>query len=431
MADLIDVFDPEFIRCPFPAYDRARTEAAAVWVDVGRGFWLVTAHERVREVVADTETFSSQSGGLGLTTPSPVAQARIAALTPPGGLRGQVPTLLTLDPPAHSRNRKLIARAFTPRAARRYEERIRTICRELIAGWTDGGTVDFVTSFAIPLPVRVIAAGLDVPDDRVADFKRWSDAAVSDIGAGLDDDAFVTAFEHKLELAEFIQAEIERKRGEGLADDIMSQLVHARLDAEEQAELGGEAEPMLSDDEIQSIVRQLLVAGNETTTNLLSQLMVALAHDCGWWQRMSGDGELVGRVVEEGLRMSTPSAVNQRACTRDVDFHGVQMAAGDTVMVGYLAADHDPSVFPDPQRFDPDRENLGELLSFGRGVHFCPGASLARLEARVALEELVAALDGFELPCVGELEWNSSFQLRAIRELPMVPRFRPRSGGAR
>ncbi|MEM9037249.1 MAG: cytochrome P450 [Actinomycetota bacterium] len=418
----LDVFDPAFIRCPFAAYHRARETGASVYVSEGKGFWLVTDHAQVREVVGDVETFSSRSGPLAATTPSPAARQRMAAITPPEGVRGRVATLLTLDPPEHTRNRRLISRAFTPASVRRYEELTRQICRELIAPWRDGEEIDFVAEFAVPLPIRIIAAALDVPDDRVGDFKRWSDAAVSGIGADLDDDDVVAAHEALLELGDFTQAQIERKRAAGPAEDVMSRLVHAELDASDREELGDEAPSQLTDDEIHSIIRQLLVAGNETTTNLLAQSIVLLHDLPDWWRRMAAEPEVITAVVEEALRYTSPSAANQRACTRDVDLHGAKMAEGDIVLVGYLAADHDPRVFPDPEVFDPDRPNLAQHLAFGRGVHFCPGAALARMEARIAFEELTTAIESYEIPDRATLEWNSSFQLRAMLRLPLRPR---------
>jgi len=417
----LEVFDPGFIRCPFPAYHAARESAAATYVGEGKGFWLVPGHGHVLEIVGDVDTFSSESGPLAATVPSPAARERIAELTPPGGLRGRVNTLLTLDPPGHTRNRKLISRAFTPASVTRYEALTREICQDLIRRWTNGHEIDFVAEFAVPLPVRVIAAALDVGEDQVDDFKRWSDASVGAIGADLSDDEFVDAHCQMLELAEFTQDQIERKRAAGPAEDIMSKLVHARLDNAEQAEFGAEAALQLSDDEIHSIIRQLLVAGNETTTNLLTQSMVVLDQHRDWWTRMQSEPGVIAAVVDEALRIISPSAVNQRVCTRDVDFHGAAMSAGDIVLIGYLAADHDPAVFADPEHFDPERTNLGDVVAFGRGIHYCPGAALARMEARIAFEELTKALDGYRIPAENQLEWNSSFQLRAIPTLPFTP----------
>ncbi len=415
----IDPFDPGFIADPFPAYHQMQERGGVGWFERGKGFWLVTRHDLVRHVVTHPELFSSQSGPLATTVPSPELVARMAEIAP-NGRPGEVPTLLTLDPPAHTRNRRLISRAFTPASVGRYEEATREICRSLIAAFPVGGEMDFVESFAVPLPVRVIARALDVPDDRVADFKRWSDASVAAIGADLTDEEKLEDLREMLELGAFVAEQIERKRQAGPAPDIMSQLVHARLTADESSELG-ETRDQLSDEEIQSIVRQLLVAGNETTTNLLTQLTILLAGEKELWARMGEDPSLVPSVIEEGLRYFSPSAVNQRVARDDTPLGDATIPAGDIVLVGYLASDHDPETFESPETFDPSRPNLGDHLAFGRGVHFCPGASLARMEARVALEELTAALDGYELPDTSPLAWNRSFQLRAVKQLPFRP----------
>jgi cytochrome P450 len=419
-------FDPAFIACPFPTYDALRAGPGATWVPHGKGFWFVTRHDLVRQVAGDPTRFSSQSGSLGTVPPSPELLARIAEVARDGV--GDVPTLLTLDPPGHTRNRRLISRAFSPAAVKRFEPLARAIARELIAGWRDGEEIDVVARFAVPLPVRVIARGLDVPDDRVDDFKRWSDASVAAIGTRLDDDAVVASVVAMTELKAFILEQIERKRAEPLADDVLSNLVHAQLSDDETSDLSaggaGEVRRTLSDLEIVSIVRQLIVAGNETTTNLLGQLLVRFAAEPSWWARLRDDPSLVPAVVEEGLRMASPSAVNQRRTTCPVHLDGADVPAGSNVLVSYLAANHDPRVFPDPERFDPTRPNLGEHLAFGRGIHFCPGAALARMEARVALEELTAAVESYTVPPIEALEWNESFQLRALRRIPFTPRLR-------
>lgn len=423
----LDPFDTDFIACPFPSYDSLRESGGVSYVDRAKGFWLVTRHDLVKQVVGDPKRFSSESGPLGTNLPSPELRARLREVAP-AGRRGDVPTLLTLDPPAHTRNRRLISRAFTPASVRRYEELTRGICRSLIDTITakarDGRPVDFVADFAVPLPVSVIAHALDVPHDQVEDFKRWSDASVAAIGSDLSDDEIVEDMIEMLELEDFVAEQIERKRRAGPAPDIMSQLVHAELTEDDTAELGGASRRVLNDQEIQSIVRQLIVAGNETTTNLLTQLMLAFSHDPVWWSRMGDDPQLIPAVVEEGLRMASPSAVNQRITRCPVELGDVTIPEGDIVLVCYLAADHDPSVFPDPERFDPRRPNLGEHLAFGRGIHFCPGASLARMETRIAMEELVAGIESFELSSPEPLQWNRSFQLRAVRALPVS--FHPR-----
>ena len=419
----LDPFDPEFIARPFEKYHELQDAGGAAYVDRGKGFWLITRHELVRDVVGDVKRFSSESGSLGATRLSPELTARLREMAP-NGRPGDTPTLLTLDPPGHTRNRRLISRAFTPASVKQYEDVTRDICRSLIGRWVDRQQTDYVAGFAVPLPVRVIARALDVNDDRIEDFKRWSDASVAAIGADLTDDEVIEDYGELLELAAFVAEQIDRKRRAGPAPDIMSQLVHAELDDQEASDLGGQTRRMLSDDEIQSIVRQLLVAGNETTSNLLTQLIIQFGAEPGWWEQMRTDPSLIPAIVEEGLRYFSPSAVNQRVARCPVDLGGATIPEGDVVLVGYLAADHDPDVFPEPERFDPSRPNLADHLAFGRGIHFCPGASLARMEARIALEELTAAIDSYELPGSGTLPWSKSFQLRAVKVLPFRPRLR-------
>lgn len=413
----LDPFDPSFIACPFPTYAALRDDQPVVHVPHGRGFWLVTRHDLIRDVVADTTTFSSQVGSLGVVAPSPELLQELKRLAPRIG--NEVPTLLTLDPPGHTRNRRLVSRAFTPVAVRAFEPLARAMCVRLIEGWPAGEVFDFVRGFAVPLPVHVIAHGLDVPDDRVDDFKRWSDAAVAPIGARLSDDEMVASVLGSAELRAFILEQIARKRAHPGGSDVLSTLVDARLTDAEAADLADGTARLLSDDEIVSIVRQLLVAGNETTTNLLTQAMVRFADEPEWWGRMRADPSIIPAVVEELLRLITPSGVNQRKTTREVTLGGVTIPAGANVLVAYASGNHDERVFPDPERFDPTRPNLGDHLAFGRGIHFCPGASLARMEARIALEELTARVDRYELVDRDHLEWNETFQLRAVRRLPM------------
>jgi cytochrome P450 len=224
------------------------------------------------------------------------------------------------------------------------------------------------------------------------------------------------------DLSLFLLAEIGRRRAAPGGEDILSTLVHARLDDDETADLVEGAQRQLTDSEIISIVRQLLVAGNETTTNLLTQMMVRFAEEPEWWQRVRAEPELIPAVIEESLRLASPSGVNQRKTTREVELGGQVIPAGADVLVIYLSANHDQAVFPEPERFDPSRGNLGEHMAFGRGIHFCVGASLARLEARIALEELAAGVESFELVDPQRRDWNESFMLRAIRSLPIRAR---------
>jgi cytochrome P450 len=220
------------------------------------------------------------------------------------------------------------------------------------------------------------------------------------------------------ELSFFLLDEIADRRANP-GDDLLSTLVHATLTDDETADLEADTARQLSDEEIVSIVRQLLVAGNETTTNLLTQMMVRFSAEPDWWQRLRDEPALIDGAAEELLRLISPSGVNQRRTTRDVELGGVTIPAGADVLVIYLSADHDERVFPEPETFDPLRANVREHLAFGKGIHFCIGAALARLEIRIALHELTRAVESFELVDPDHLAWNRSFMLRAIKRLPI------------
>ena len=408
--------DPAFIACPFPAYAELREQCPVAYVPHGRGFWFVTKHELIQQVISDTKTFSSKVT-LAFDDFSPELLAKMQQLAKQG--KPNVPTLLTTDPPYHTRNRRLVSRAFTPRSVKEHEPFMREVCADLISDLRGGEPVDFVRRFAIPLPVRVIAKALAVPDDRVDDFKRWSDASVALIGSKLSDEEVLDSIRETNALGHFVFEQIKERRDRPGGTDVLSMLVHARLTDDETTDLVDGAQRQLSDEEVYSIVRQLLVAGNETTTNLLTQMMVQFHHEPEWWQKMREAPEIIPSVVEEALRMFTPSSVNQRITTRDVELGGVTIPAGQNVLIIYISGDHDEAVFPDPERFDPSRPNLGDHYAFGRGIHFCVGASLARLETRVALEEMTKAIEHYELMEPDNLQWNSTFQLRAIKRLPM------------
>lgn len=416
-SETLNPVDPAFIACPFPVYEKLRSESPVTYLDYGQGFWFVTRHDLIVQAANDPETFSSNIGSLATATPTAELLEKMRAVAAEG-IRN-VPSLLTADKPLHTRNRRLVARAFTPRAVELHEPEIRQACRDLIAHWDVSKPIEFVSQFAIPLPVRIIARALGVPASRADDFKRWSDGAVALIGSDLSDEEVLAAMRANNELSHFIQSEIVERRAHPGGDDILSTLVHATLSDEEASDLEKGISKQLSDLEIVSIVRQLLVAGNETTTNLLTQMMVRFHSEPHWWKSMQDDPAIIPHVIEELLRLTTPSGVNRRRTTRPVELGGVLIPAGADVLLAYMSGNHDEQVFSCPEEFNPDRKNMRESLAFGKGIHLCVGAPLARLEAKVAAEELVKAIASYELLEPDHLAWNQTFMLRAIHKLPI------------
>jgi cytochrome P450 len=402
-------FDPAVQQCPFPHYAAMR-EAQPVFAVPGTDLYLVTRHELVTPILRDTETFSSAFGNTGVPPSGPVVD-RLREIIATG--YPQVATMLTVDPPWHTRYRGTVAPYFTPRRIADLRPIIESICERLIDSWLTEGQIEFVSRFAVPLPIEAIAAVLNVPTERMADFKRWSDDSIATIGAVVSDERRIESTRGIVEFQHYFAEQLERRRGapEG---DLLSDLVEATVD---DGEGGRRALDMA---EMLSLVQQLLVAGNETTTKSLTEAMVLLARHPDQWQALQADPERVNPVVEEVLRLSTPTQGMFRLVTKDVELGGVAVPKGSRLVVIYAAANRDPAVFPDPDAFDPDRDNHKEHLAFGKGIHFCLGAPLSRLELQVALRALARRLGELHLPESNTFEYHPSFVLRGLKRLDLA-----------
>jgi cytochrome P450 len=315
-----------------------------------------------------------------------------------------VPTVLNADPPEHTRYRGILNRGFTPREIGGLESRIREITMQLVDDMlARGGTADLVSELTIPLPVTVIAELLGVDRRRHADFKRWSDAFVNQIdrNAGRLDGTIAAMREFN----EYFAAEIERRRADP-SDDLISRLVHAET-----------SEGRLSPLELLAFTRLLLVAGNETTTNLVGNAVIALLNQPAELERLRAEPEWIPNAVEEALRYDPPVQGLPRLVVKDVEVGGEKIPAGARVMLMIGSANRDPERWKDPDRFDVTRDTTGHL-GFGFGIHFCLGSHLARLEARCALEAIVTRLPGLRF--AGEVVRNVNPILRGPARLPVA-----------
>ena len=412
-------FDPtsdDVQQCPYPHYAAMRADAPVLEIDgaaagrPGERVFAVSRHEDVKRVLHDWRTFSSRFGAPA-ATPSPELLHRLREVES-GGWRN-VSTMLTEDPPSHSRYRRLVSKAFTPRMVKQLAPRIDEICSELVDGFGGEARVDFLQAFAVPLPVRAVAEILEVPDDRQADFKRWADASISAIGRVITDDQRVEAHRQMVEQQNWFADQIEQRRANP-RDDFLTHLLQAELDADDDVE-GGPLEMA----EMLSIIRQIQVAGSETTTSLLADLMVLMARDPDEWQRLRADPARADVVVEEGLRWASPNQGLWRIVQEDTEIAGTPIPQGSTIWVMFGSADHDEAVFDDPESFCPDRDGLSNHVAFGHGIHYCLGAALARLEATTAMRVLAQRIESFEVVDPDGLRYAPSFILRGLEALEL------------
>ncbi len=393
---MTDVFAPDrpefFLGDPHAAFRRLRREDPLPWYAGSGGAWCVLKHADVITVSLDPQRFTSTLGiQIGL---------------PELGVRPlDIPrTILELDPPEHNQRRKLVIRAFTPGATQQLETMVRQIARECLDAIEPGGVTDLVEALAVPLPMYVIAEMLGVPrSDRPA-FKRWSDSMI-EAGGGRRSPATDAMLG---EMLGYFRAVLgERRRAP--KDDLVSTLARAEIEGER-----------LADPEILMFCVTLLAAGNETTRNLISGGSLLLMRNPDQRRRLLAERSLLPNAVEEMLRWWTPVQSFIRTATRDTELRGRRVAAGDVLLLLYASANRDEDVFgDDADRFDVARDfTTRRHLAFGFGEHLCLGAPLARLEARVLFEELLARHPDFEL--AGEPELLHSRLMHGVERLPVV-----------
>jgi cytochrome P450 len=410
----VDLDDREFLRCPYPALAAARTAGGVV--PAGRpGWFLVARADLVREVLRDTATYSSAVHKHS-QPPAEVAD-EVAAIRARGW--PYTPGLGTSDPPVHTRNRKLVNQTFTPRGLAWMEPLVADVAAELAAALPDGSAIDFVDAFAQPLPVWAISEILGLPAAHRTDVVTWTRAATASIGARPAADRWVSDELALLELQTVLAAALQEQRGDS-ADGAAGEegRLIGRLAA--AAEAGPEQE--ISTALLLTMLRELLVAGNETTAKTIAQVVLLTDGREDVWERLRREPAHADAVAEEALRVTSPSLSAHRRVTADTELGGVPIPAGSTLVLSLAAANADPAVFTDPERFDPERDarELRQHLAFGQGPHMCVGAGLARLELRIALRTLAGVVRRIDVVDPGSVAYNESYMLRGLLSLPVV-----------
>jgi len=402
-----DLTDPEVQQAPHAHYATMRSDG--VQYLPANDAWVVLRHEDVLAVLRDPHTYSSQLGS-NREQPSEAARAEIARIGAQGLPRPR--TLLDNDPPDHTRYRRTVSRAFTPRRMAELRPFVASVADSLIDAWDDPSSVELVPQFSVPLPVQVITRVLNLSPERHADFRRWTDASTATIGASISDEQHIENARINLELQAFFVEQFEQRRVDP-QDDLLTGLLDSHVGAGDD---GADIAP-LEMSELVRIAQQLLVAGNETTAKLITEMMRLIAESEGEWERVRSQPGRIPRVVEESLRLSSPNQGMSRIVTCDTTLAGVDIPEGARVVVMFASANRDEDLYGCPNDLDPGRDHLHDQLSFGHGTHYCVGANLARLEAIVALERLAARVESYRLHDDNSFEYLPSVVLRGLKRL--------------
>jgi cytochrome P450 len=388
----MNFFSDEMRRDPFPAYDQMLSRSPVLHVQA-LDLWMIFDYGGVKRVLNDHEAFSSS-----------MFTAR----------RANPEWFIFFDPPRHSKLRALITRAFTPRMVANLEPRIRELSRELLDQRIEHGEMDLAADFSVPLPMMVIAEMLGIPAEDLPRFRRWNDAMLSLSFAvpGGDDAAKASQdyFAVKAEMGAYLTGLLAERRT-APRDDLLTKLVEAEVDGVH-----------LTEPEILGFFQLLLVAGSETTTNLLNNAILCLIENPDQLARLRATPELLPSAIEEVLRYRSPVQWMFRATRRDVEMNGQTIPAGKLVLPIIGSANRDPGQFPDAGRFDIARDP-NPHIAFGHGIHFCLGAALSRLEAKIALPDLLERLKGLALANLEPWEPRKALHVHGPARLPI--RFEP------
>jgi cytochrome P450 len=385
-------FDPEFRANPYPHFPKL-LEGSPRQLNLFMPSTVVARYADVTTVLRDHQRFSVRRPEIpGRDRIDPFAGA---------------PTILTADPPIHTRLRRLVSKAFTPRRVRELEPRIRAITDELLTS-VGQAHFDAIAELANPLPVIVIAELLGISPDDHEQFKRWSNDLIGSFGREMATGPSPEGIAAKDSLRGYLSKAVAVRRAKP-ADDLISALVAARDETE-----------ALSEDELLAFVVLLLLAGNETTTNLIGNGLLALCRHPEEQDRLRKNPELMPRAIEKMLRFDPPVQMTVRTITEATEIGGTRVEPNSMLFVLIAAANRDPAEFPNPETFDIARDP-NQHLSFGEGIHFCLGAPLARLEGTIAIESMLKRFPRLRLADpFAKVEYRGSMALRGLANLAIA-----------
>jgi hypothetical protein len=401
-----DLDSPEFLANPYPIFDQMRSNDPIFW-SAENSYWILTRYSDIASLIQNENLSSNRIGAHAGRMPDEAKKHFRPFFTAVSSW------MLMIDPPDHTRLRGLVNKAFTPRVVENMRGLVQRLVDDMLAARMNQGRMDIMTDLANPLPATVIAELLGVPATDQRKFKTWSDdiaLALSGIDtAGTKDELFALY-------------ELAQKSFLALSDYFMERVVELRRNPQEnllsalaQAEEQGDR---LTEDELFANCVLLMIAGHETTTNLIGNGILALLQNPGQREALSSNPDLIVSAVEELLRYDSPVQKMGRIALADIHVAGKQIKKGELVCFSFAAANRDPEQFQSPAQLDITRKP-NRHLAFGHGLHYCVGAALARLEGQIVINSVLRYLPDLEL-ANEKLEWHRNFTLRGLKSLPVV-----------
>ena len=372
---IFDMFSDDFKRDPWDVFRRLRAEAPVAKANIF-GDWAVAKHHDVKAIMRNPRLYSNK------------AWKSNTSLVPELAGSVEAETMLSMDPPHHTRLRKIVAPIFVEKNVNTFEDKIRGIVRELRDDMMKGETCNFVEQFSLPLPMSIISDLLGVEKHRSKDFKRWTHYTTNLFPflslQGEERAARIEKVKESQKAFTDYMNKLITERQTDPKDDLLSMIAQAKVDGES-----------LSMMEMNVFSKLLLVAGNETTQNAIGNIMILFKEQPQVLRQLQDNPHLLDdyRFVDEALRFRAPVYLGMRTPTKEVEIRGVTIKPGERIVALTASADHDEEIYKDPQVFNPFRENLDLTMPFGHGVHICLGMYLARLEIKIAYQELLEVID--------------------------------------
>ena len=395
-------------------YYRAMRKGDPIHYDKGLNSWLVTRHEDIWAIQSDPMTFSVQHGYHEQQARGMHDEFR-AYLQEHGG--GYFPDAIMSDPPYHTRIRKLMERAFTAHRVKELEPRLHQIVRDLIAEYADKGQCDAVKDISQPLTIRVIVEQMGLDHGMEDQIVEWSMAVTAQIGAMQSRETMLANAAKIAELQQYLIGKMKEREQEP-REDMISDIVHAQV-----TNADGTVE-RLTFEEAVSLIRAMVIAGNDTTATSIGSLFYVLATKPGMMetlQAVAEDERRMNRFVEEHLRNEPPVRALSRMAVKEVEVNGTVIPEGAHMLLVYDSGNDDETVFPDPRKFDMDRPNLGRHVAFGGGPHRCVGLALARMEVKLAAQEIARQMKNLKLAIPeDEIRYLPTVATHTIESLPIT-----------